>query len=61
LQDEEDERWSHFARSNAQRRSRLRRRQRKPAADEREADAELAGLVKARQHERRITVTLDEL
>ncbi|MDE2271890.1 MAG: hypothetical protein KGJ94_07885 [Xanthomonadaceae bacterium] len=34
---------------------------RKPAADERETDAELAELVETRQHERRITVTLDEL
>lgn len=35
--------------------------ERKPAADEQETDAELAELVEARQHERRITVTLDEL
>lgn len=34
---------------------------RKPVADEQETDAELAALVEARQHERRITVTLDEL
>ena len=33
----------------------------KPAANEQETDAELAELVEARQHECRITVTLDEL
>jgi hypothetical protein len=33
----------------------------KSAADEQEIDVELAELVKARQHESRITVTLDEL
>lgn len=35
--------------------------ERKPVADEQETDAELVELVEARRHERRVTVTLDEL
>lgn len=35
--------------------------ERKPAADEQETDVELAALVEARQHERRVRITLDEL